>query len=67
MIVLDHNHVVQAEAVVSSAGGRHSGFLEQAHSWGGLPGVKDFGGSAMHRRNVFSSECGNAGKTLKEI
>ena len=67
MIILQHHHVEQAEAMVGAAAELNRVFLEDTHVRGGLAGIQNTGFCTLYHVGVCSSGGGDAAHALHEI
>ena len=67
VVVLEHNHIVQADAMVGAAAAVDGIFLEQTHVGGCLAGVKKLGVKAFEHFDHTVGLGGDTRKALHEI
>ena len=67
VIVFDHDHVVEAGAVVGAAAGANGGFFEPAPAGGGFAGIEDAGGGVGDGVDGAAGLGGDAAEALEEV
>ena len=67
VVVLEHHHVVEADAVVGAAAAMHGILLEQTHVWGRLACVKQLGVKALEHLHHAVGLGGDTRHALHEI
>ena len=67
MIVLEQNHVKQADAVVAATSDLDSFLLENAHAGSGLACVEHSGLKALEALGIAGGGCGHAAHALHDV
>ena len=67
VIVFDHDHVVEAVAVVGAAACEDGGLFQSAPAGSGLAGIEQAAGGGAHGLDVVVGEGGDAAEALEEI
>lgn len=67
VVVFDHDHVVEAHAVVGAAAAGDGVFFQPAPAWGGFACVEDFGGGIFDEVDVGFCGGGDGAESLEEV
>jgi hypothetical protein len=67
VIVLNHEHIMEADPVVAGAACGDSGFFQEAQAWSGFAGIEYDGISPANSFDKSTSHGGNTAETLDEI
>ena len=67
VVVLEENHVEQADAVVASATNLHGHLFEDTHAGSGLAGIEHTGAGAFHLLHIAGSHGSNATHALHDV